>query len=195
MAVAVVPWPVMKMTGILVSISWTRRNVSSPEASGRSMSRMTTSGRSRMTILTPSAAEEAVSRVTSGSQKACRKKYRIDGSSSTTSRVGMAPPRKATRPVSDGAIPESLRRQGRQAEQEAGAAPWQVVSGEGAAVFFGDAFGHRQPQPHAGLLAADEGLEHFGEDVRGDARPGVADVDFDVAVSGRADVDFHGAPA
>src|ERR1043165_8995528 len=190
-----VPCPVMKMTGILVSISWTRRNVSSPEASGRSMSRMTTSGRSRMTVSTPSAAEEAVRRVTSGSQKAWRKKYRIDGSSSTTSRVGMTPPRYPPNPSRTGNIPKSLRRQGRQAEQEAGASPGQVVSGEAAAVLFGDALGHRQPQPHPGLLAAHEGLEHLGEDVRGDPRAGVADVDFDMAVPGRAEVDFHGAPA
>jgi hypothetical protein len=46
-------------------------------------------------------------------------------------------------------------------------------------VLFGDALGHRQTQPHPGFLAAHEGLEHLGEDVRGDPRAGVADVDFD----------------
>jgi hypothetical protein len=43
-------------------------------------------------------------------------------------------------------------------------------------VVLGDSAGHGHPQPDPGLLAAHERLEHLGQDVGGDARPGVPDV-------------------
>ena len=88
MAVAVVPCPVMKMTGTLGATWWIRRNTSRPDWSGRSTSRITTSGRSNVTRSNPSAADVAVTRWVSGPGKARRKKWRIDSSSSITSRVG-----------------------------------------------------------------------------------------------------------
>src|SRR5579884_3628994 len=149
MAVSAVPCPVMKMTGTFGSAAWMRRNVSSPDSPARLMSRTTTSGRSRPTAESPSAADDAVRRVTSGPGNARRKKWRIDGSSSTTSSFGMT---------------SSGSGRGGQPEGEARAAGGQVVGREGAAVVRGDPPGDRDPQPDPGLLAADERLEHLGQD-------------------------------
>src|SRR5215467_2721696 len=54
-----------------------------------------------------------------------------------------------------------------------------AVSGtEAAAVALGDAARHDQPQPEAGLLGSEERLEQSREQVRRDARAGIADSGF-----------------
>src|SRR5581483_2316769 len=117
---------------------------------------MTTSGWLLATFSSPSAADGAVSRVVSGSWKARRKKCRMEGSSSITSRVGMAAPLYSVNAVS-GSLSCRLTRTGyRQAEKEAGAARREIISGQAAAVVLGDALGHRNAQPDAGFLAADK---------------------------------------
>src|SRR5688500_14570474 len=82
-------------------------------------------------------------------------------------RVGTASPgvRRDLAHKKNSKMRHSLRRRGRQAEHEASAAPGQVISGEAAAVLFGDALGDGQPETHPCLLAAHEGLEHLGENV------------------------------
>ena len=89
MAKSVVPWPVMRMTGVRASCRRTFSNVSKPVASPRWTSRMTTSGRERINAARPSAAEEAVTRLNSGSRNARRNAWRIEGSSSISSSVGI----------------------------------------------------------------------------------------------------------
>src|SRR4051794_15602466 len=182
MAVSAVPCPVMKTTGIFGSSSWTRRNASSPDTPARSMSRMTTSGRSRPTAARPSAADAAVRSVTSGPGNARRKKWRIDGSSSTTSNFGM-------NSSGANAVPASGR--GGQPQDEAGPPARQVERRQGPAVVLGDPPGHRHTEPDPGLLAADERLEHLRQDVAGDARPGVPDEQLDVPVPRGAEVGLH----
>src|SRR5689334_18956890 len=117
------------------------------------MSRMTTSGRWRVSSSNPSAPDEAVYRVTSGSRKARRNAWRMDALSSITSRLGMAPPRHVG--LCSRRCP---RPSDRQAEDEAGPALRRVGDPEAAAVALGDAPRHGQAQAEAGLLAADERL-------------------------------------
>src|SRR4051794_18994728 len=113
------------------------------------MSRMTTSGRSRPTAARPSAADDAVRRVTSGPGNARRKKWRIDGSSSTTSNFDI-------NPSGANAVPASGR--DGQPQVEAGPPARQVERRQRPAVVFGDPPGDGHPQPDPGLLAADERL-------------------------------------
>ena len=153
MAVSVVPWPVMKMTGMRASIVRMRRNASRPDMSGRFRSRTTTSGRLSVTAASPRPPSEAVRgrrRDREGPAEGME-----DGSLVVDHQNGrhVGPPREF--------LARSLRR--RQAKDKAGSALRPVRRPEAAAVVASDPLGDHQAQPEPGFLTREERLVEPGQ--------------------------------
>src|ERR1700730_17266716 len=138
---------------------------------------MITSGCCRRANMRPSRAVSAVCTVRALSRNARRKAARMEGSSSTTSKVGIRLLQALLLPPCDHE-PRRWDRSHGQREREQCAAVRSILSADRAAVSVDQAFADAQTQPKPCFFAAHERLEQSRADTWGDPRSAIADLNF-----------------